>query len=175
MSVKADYSCIVVIGIDSKGDIYVLDIARFKTNKMETYFQNILDLHTKWEFMKIRAEVSVAQEAIVQYIQDRAKDLGMSLKVDRFRPTRNLGSKEERIKAILEPRYENQEVWHYKGGYISMLEEELLQANPKHDDLKDCLASVVSMETVRPRSRRDNEGDNVLHLSTHKRFGGITY
>jgi hypothetical protein len=172
MSVKADYTCIVVIGIDFRGDVYVVDIERFKTNKMETYFQNVLDMHSKWEFMKLRAEVSVAQEAIVQYIQDRAKDMGMALKVDRFRPTRALGTKEERIKAVLEPRYENQEVWHYKGGFIPMLEEELLQANPRHDDLKDCLASCVSMETVRPRARRENE-DNVIQFSTHKRFGGF--
>lgn len=171
-AIKADYTCIVIIGVDHKGDIYVLDINRFKTNKMETYFQSILDMYNKWEFIKIRAEVTAAQDTIVEYIQDRAKDLGMSLKVERYRPNRYQGSKQERIQAILEPRYENQEIWHYKGGHTHMLEEELLQSNPRHDDLKDCLASVVSMETKRPRSPRIGEDDNVLSIKAHPRFGG---
>jgi len=174
-SIKADSSCIVVIGIDHKGDIYVLDINRFKTNKMETYFQNMLDMYNKWEFIRVRAEVTAAQEAIVEYIQDRARDLGMRMKVEKFRPNKYQGSKEERIQAALEPRYENLEVWHYKGGYVSMLEEELLQSNPRHDDIKDALASAVSMETKRPRRPRDNQDNNILELKTHPRFGGIMY
>ncbi len=171
-AVKADYTCIVVIGLNYRGDVYIMDMIRFKTNKMETYFQNVFDMYNKWEFMKIRAEVTVAQDAVAQYIQDRAKDMGMALKVDKYRPTRHEGRKEERIAAILEPRYENQEIWHYKGGYTAMLEEELLQANPRHDDLKDCLASVCSMETKRPRSPRQGE-DTVVHLQAHPRWGGI--
>ena len=56
-----------------------------------------------------------------------------------------------------------------------MLEEELLQANPRHDDLKDCLASVCSMEMRRPRSPRQNE-DTVVEMKSHPRFGGpMTY
>lgn len=173
-AIKADYTCIVVIGVNHKGDIYVLDIERFKTNKMDTYFQSILDMYNKWDFLKIRAEVTAAQEAIVEYITDRARQLGMGLKVEKFRPNKYMGAKEERIKAILEPRYENLEVWHFKGGYIDMLEEELLQANPKHDDLKDCLASACSMDIKKPTQRR-NEEDNVVHLQAHSRFGGIKY
>lgn len=173
-AVKADYTCIVVIGINFRGDIYVLDMNRFKTNKMEVYFQNVFEMYNKWEFMKIRAEVTVAQDAVAQYIQDRAKDQGMALKVDKYRPTRHEGRKEERIAAILEPRYENQEIWHYKGGYTAMLEEELLQANPRHDDLKDCLAAVCSMEIKRPRSPRQGE-DTVIQLQAHPRFGGVSY
>jgi hypothetical protein len=174
-AVKADYTCILVIGVDYRGDIYVLDINRFKTNKMETYFQNILDMYNKWEFLKVRAEVTAAQDTIAQYIQDRAKDLGMGLKVDKFRPNRYQGSKEERIQAILEPRYENQEIWHYKGGYTAMLEEELLQSNPRHDDLKDCLASACSMEIKRPRAPREGEGEGIVQIQAHPRFGGVKY
>jgi hypothetical protein len=169
---KADSSAIVVIGIDYRGEIYVLDMLRFKTNKMEVYFQNVFDLYNKWEFMKIRAEVTVAQDAIAQYIQDRAKDMGMALKVDKYRPNRYEGRKEERIAAVLEPRYENQEIWHYKGGYTNMLEEELMQSNPKHDDLKDCLAAVCSMEINRPRSPRQGEND-VIEIQAHPRWGGM--
>ena len=173
-SVRADSTAIIVIGVDYKGDVYILDMARFKTNKMDVYFQNVFEMYNKWEFTKIRAEVTVAQDAIAQYIQDKAKDLGMALKVDKYRPTRGEGRKEERIAAILEPRYEQKEVWHYKGGYTAMLEEELLQANPRHDDLKDCLAAVCSMEMRRPRSPRADE-NTVVQLQSHPRFGGVAF
>lgn len=172
-AIKADSTCIVVVGINHKGDIYVLDINRFKTNKMDTYFQAILEMYNKWDFIKLRAEVNAAQETIVEYIQDRARQLGMGLKVEKFRPNKYMGAKEERIKAVLEPRYDNLEVWHYKGGYTDMLEEELLQANPKHDDIKDTLASVCSMEMRKPQMRR--EENNVLPFKAHSRFGGVSF
>ena len=171
---KADYTCIVVIGMDHTGDIFVLDIDRFKTKKMETYFQAVLDMCSKWELNRVRAEVTAAQDTIAEYIQDRAKQLGMALKIDRFRPNRYQGSKEERIAAALEPRYENRSIWHFKGGYIDMLEEELLQSNPKHDDLKDCLASAVSGEIKAPRAIR-NDVENIVPLRTHPRFGGVSF
>ncbi len=169
---KADYTALIVIGVNYRGDIYILDMARFKTNKMEVYFQAVFEMYNKWEFLKLRAEITAAQVAIAQYIQDRAKDLGMALKVDKYSPTRHEGRKEERIAAILEPRYENQDMWHYKGGYTAMLEEELLQANPRHDDLKDALAAVCSMEMRRPRSPRAGE-ETVVQLQSHPRFGGV--
>jgi hypothetical protein len=174
-AVKADYTCIVVIGMDYEGQIYVLDIDRFKTKKMETYFQATFDMCSKWEFTRIRAEVTAAQETIAEYIQDRAKDIGLSLRVDKHRPGRQQGSKEERISAALEPRYENLEIWHFKGGYTDMLEEELLQSNPKHDDLKDCLASAVTGDIKRPRTPRQEYQEQVVMLNTHPRFGGVSY
>jgi phage terminase large subunit-like protein len=174
-AVKADYTCIIVIGMDYDGNVYVLDIDRFKTNKNETYFQAIFDMCNKWEFTKIRAEVTAAQETIAEYIQDRAKDLGMSLKVDKTRPTRHQGSKEERIAAALEPRYENLEVYHFKGGYTDMLEEELLKSNTKHDDLKDCLASAVTGDIKRPRAPRQEYQEQVVELRAHPRFGGVAF
>ena len=174
-SVKADYTALVVAGITYTGDIYILDLVRFRTNKMEVYFQNVFDMYNKWEFFKLRAETTVAQITIAQYIQDRAKDLGMALKVEEYRPGRKEGRKEERIAAILEPRYEDQSIWHYKGGYTAMLEEELLQSNPAHDDLKDSLASLCSMEMRRPRSPRSGEENNVVHLQPNSRFGGVQY
>ena len=174
-AIKADYTCIIVIGMDYQGQIYIIDIDRFKTNKMETYFQAVFNMCSKWEFTRIRAEVTAAQETIAEYIQDRAKDIGLSLRVDKHRPTRSQGSKEERISAALEPRYENQEVWHFKGGFTDMLEEELLQANPRHDDLKDCLASAVTGEIKRPRAPRQEYEEQVVQLQAHPRFGGPMY
>ena len=173
LSKKADYSAIVVIGVDGANNIYILDIDRFKTDKINDYYERIERMHQKWEFRRLRAEVTVAQAVIVRDLKDRFKQAGSVISVDEHRPTRHEGSKEERIAAALEPRYENQQIWHYKGGYIPVLEEELIMARPAHDDIKDCLAAVV--ETARaPKSRMSatTQNTNVVFSS---RFGGIAH
>ena len=155
---KADYTAIVVIGIDNSGNIYILDIERFKTDRISGYFEKILHLNNKWSFRKLRAETTVAQKAIVRQLKDLIKEHGLALSIDEYRP--NKGTKEERIAAILEPRYDNHTIWHYRGGNVQILEEELSSRNPPHDDVKDALAAVVDM-AVKPaknynRAKRSN-------------------
>lgn len=173
LSKSADFTSIVVIGIDADSNIYVLDIDRFKTDRTLEYFKHIAALHSRWHFRKLRAEVTVAQQIIVNDIKDYIKKEGMSISVDEYRPSRHEGSKEERIAAALEPRYENLQMWHYEGGYTMVLEEELMQARPAHDDVKDSLASAVAI-AVKPSQKRSGEFFKKSNrLPTHSRFGGI--
>lgn len=172
---RADYTCIVVVGVDGNNNYYVLDIDRFKTNKISDYFNRILRMHKKWEFRKLRAEVSVAQEVIVKDLKENyIRPYGLALSIDEYRPTRHMGTKEERVEAILQPRYDNRQVWHYKGGNCQTLEEELVLQRPPHDDIKDCLAACIDV-CVPP------SGSGVMHSQrgsryqeyVHPRFGGI--
>lgn len=133
-SKRADYTTLIVAGIDSDGFIYVLDIDRFKTDKIAVFFEHVSNMHSRWMFRKLRAEVSVAQKIIVEDLKDNIRKQGMSLAIDEYRPTRNDGAKEERIAAVLEPRYDNQTIWHFRGGYTPALEEELILSRPQHDD-----------------------------------------
>lgn len=169
---KADYTALVVVGIDNEGYIYVLDIDRFKTDKIKVYFDRVQDMHVKWQFKKLRAEVSVAQKVLSNDLKDNIRKEGMSLIVDEHRPNRHQGSKEERIAAVLEPRYENMTIFHHRGGYTPALEEELLLARPQHDDIKDCLASVVEIAKP-PMRKRSLEKTNVLKFNS--RFGGVKF
>lgn len=173
LSKRADYSVVVVIGIDSEGFIYILDIDRFKGERITDYFDVIARLHSKWEFKKLRAEVTVAQAVIVRDLKDRMREEGLNLSVDEYRPSRKEGTKEERIAAALEHKYENMSVWHFKGGYIDVLEEELVMARPPHDDVKDALASAVEI-AVKPKNRRDDDvRSNVVKFAP--RFGGVAF
>lgn len=174
LSKKSDSTAIVVIGIDSDGFIYVLDIDRFKSDKIGEYFNRIVALHSKWEFKKLRGEISVAQAVIVRDLKDKIRSEGLSLSIDEYRPTRSEGTKMERISSALEHRYDNQSIWHFKGGYIDVLEEELILARPAHDDCKDALASVIEI-AVKPKQQgsRDAPGSNVVQF--HSRFGGVAY
>lgn len=173
---RADFTAIVVIGVDRDNQVYVLDIDRFKTDRIPDYYSHILDLHKKWSFRKLAAEVTAAQKTIVRDLKDNYfVPQGLALSVTEIAPTRHQGSKQERMAAILEPRYDNQSIWHYKGGHCQTLEDELVLEHPPHDDCMDALATAVSI-AVAPTGMlaRDRSGrnDNVVW---HPRFGGIMH
>lgn len=173
---KADYSAIVVIGVDHKGNHYILDIERFKTNLISDYFNKILQLHVRWDFRKIRAEVTAAQEIIVKDLKENyIRRHGLALSVEDHRPTRHDGAKAERIEAVLQPKYSNLQMWHYHGGNTQILEEELIQQNPPHDDVKDALANAIEI-CVSPTAQRQS-GQSTSQWQqpgiVNPRFGGI--
>jgi hypothetical protein len=167
----ADYTALVTIGVDELGNYYLLDIDRFRTNKISDYFKAIMDGAEHWGYRKLRAEVTVAQEAIVEELKERIKEAGLAISVDKYRPDRSSGTKEERIEAILKPRYENMAVWHYRGGLCQQLEDELRQQRPAHDDIKDALAQAIDLAVIpRAASKRDKK---IAPITTHPRFGGV--
>lgn len=171
---KSDFSCVVVVGVDGDNNYYVLDIDRFKASKPSEYFSPILKMYEKWGFRKIRAEVSLAQQVIVNDLKDNyIRKNGLSLSIDEYRPSRWIGSKEERILATLEPKYQNNQMWHYQGGNIQILEEELIFQNPAHDDVKDALASAVDF-AIAPVNTYHQQAKQEPAFAFHSRWGGVS-
>lgn len=175
-SKRSDYTAIVIVGIDRDHNIYVLDIDRFKTSRISEMFDHILDLHTKWDFRKMAAEITAAQITIVNELKENyIRPHGLYLSIEEIKNSRVSGTKEERIRAILEPKYDNLAIWHYEGGNCQVLEDELTFEHSAHDDVKDALASCVSIAVPpsgilgRDRPRTSVSG-NIYH---HPRFGGL--
>lgn len=173
-SKRADYTALVVIGIDPTSQIYVLDIERTKTDRIKDYYELILRKHIKWDFRKLRAETTVAQVAIVKELKSSyLVPNGIGLSIDEYHPTREQGSKEERIDNILSNRYDNLQMWHYHGGECQTLEEELVLRKPPHDDIKDALAAAVEI-AIPPMGVAGSSnilGNNVVAFNS--RFGGV--
>jgi len=171
---RSDFTAISVVGIDRENNIYVLEIDRFRTDKISEYFTHIRDLYVKWGFRKLGAEVTAAQKAIVKELKESYfKPYGLYLSVEELAPTRTQGSKQERMSAILEPRYDNQAIWHYRGGNCQTLEDELSLAHPPHDDCMDSLACAISI-SVPPVGVFGREAERKLRLVPNARFGGIS-
>lgn len=171
----ADYTAIVVIGVDCDNNIYVLDIERFRTSDISEYFRYILALYNRWGFRKLCAEVTAAQQAIVKSLkQDYIAPHGLAVKVEEVRPTRHQGSKEERMEATLIPRYDNMQVFHYRGGNTQVLEDELVSTNPPHDDVKDALTTAIE-HAVKPAQQMRNNRREEGNVVWHSRFGGRTF
>lgn len=170
---KSDFTALVVIGIDSDHNIYILDVDRFKTDRIKGYFDSVLKMYRLWGFKKLRAEVTAAQQVIVRDLKDNyIAAEGLPIVVDEYRPSRHEGSKEERMAATLEHRYDNRKMWHYKGGYMSELEEQLVHARPAHDDIKDGLTAAIDIAVAPPRGRNlESKKTNIVY---HPRFGGVS-
>lgn len=167
----SDYTAIVVIGLDYEGFVYVLDIDRFKTEKISEMYEHIRHLYIKWGFRKVRIEMTAAQSVIVQEIKNvYLRPEGLSLSIDEYYPPTKEGAKEERVMAVLQPRYENLSVWHYKGGNCYLLEEELKMRFPPHDDIKDALSNAIEIAVPPRDSGKIRKDDNVIY---HSRFGGV--
>src|SRR3546814_2419358 len=65
-------------------------------------------------------------------------------------------------------------MWHLEGGWTSVLEEELVLSRPLHDDIKDALASAVSIAIAPAKSFSNGVKD--LFTTSNKfdaRFGGV--
>lgn len=173
MGKRSDYTAIVVIGVDKDNNVYVLDIERFKTDKISEYFEAIRSLHIKWNFKKLGAETTAAQRAIVKELKEGyIKPYGLTLSIEELKHASRQGSKEERMAAVLEPRYDNLSIWHYRGGYCQTLEDELVAQYPPHDDVMDALAAAISI-SVPPAGNFNRDLRNVVPITPHPKFGGL--
>ena len=171
LSKRADYTCIVVVGVDSSHNYYVLDIDRFKTNQISEYFKHLLPMYQKWSFRKIRLETTAAQSMVVNDLKDNyIRPYGLALSIDEHHPM--MKSKEERIESALQSRYANKQMWHFVGGNCELLEEELILQRPPHDDIKDCLAATIEISIAPARTATKK---NIVYEQGyyHPRFGGI--
>lgn len=165
---RSDFTAFAVIGVDADGFIFILDLHQFKSDKYEDYYKAAAVLHQKWGFRKLRVETNAGANLIAGYMRDELRRSGSALIIN---PQAARGDKVERIAAILEPRYENNTVFHPREGIISIYEEQLLLARPAHDDLKDAVAGAV--EDSRPPSARATQGHTTKVVPINSRFGGF--
>jgi phage terminase large subunit-like protein len=172
VSNHSDYTVIAVVGIDEDNNYYVLDIDRFKTNKISVMYDRAESVFRKWRFKKMRCEVVAAQRLIVSQFRDYMRSQNIVFTIDEYNPPRTM-NKAERIASILEPRYSNNQIWHYKGGNCQILEEELIMNNPEHDDVKDALAACVEICKSPISSRAWGKKSNIIAFNS--KFGGVAY
>ena len=173
-SERSDYTAIAVIGIDSDGFIFVLDLDRFRTSDFLTYYQRIQALQHQWFFRRLLVETNAAGSLIAQEVENHVRRNGGALVVERRAANSRANSKFEAWASILEPRYHSKSVYHRGGGLTPTLEEELISAKPRHDDLKDALCAAISIATP-PASRKSVDYDKVNEdygNVVHGRFGG---
>ena len=172
-SEKSDYTAIVVVGVDSEGFIYVLDLDRFRTTNFNEYYEAAVRLQQQYGFRKMLVESNAGGGFVAQEIESLVRKNGGNLVVDRKASTSKQGTKQEKWAATLEPRYESKSILHFRGGLTPYLEEEVLSAKPRHDDLKDALTAAISISKPPVQAKldvRSRKNNNVVSLNS--KFGG---
>lgn len=164
---KSDFTAYAVVGRTAKGFVYILDMLQFKTDKYDVYYSNLLSLHSKWMFRKVRIESNAGANVIVNEIKDRARAGGVHLAIE---GKASRAEKHERVAAILEPLYDSASIFHPRGGFVSVYEEQVLLARPAHDDLKDAVSAAIEI-CPKPAGRNTTSryGADII---SHPRFGG---
>jgi hypothetical protein len=170
VSASSDFTVIVIVGVDEDNNYYVLDIDRFKTNKISVMYEHVEKVYRKWRFRKLRCEVVAAQKLIVSQFRDFMRSQNVIFTIDEYYPPKTM-NKQERIASTLEPRYANNQIWHYKGGNCQTLEEELVMTNSEHDDVKDALAACI--EICKAPISNNNWGKRNNIIPFNSRFGGV--
>ncbi len=172
-SERADYTSLVLCGIDAYRNYYVLDVDRYKTKSTKEHYERIMEMHKKWDFRKLVVEGGPAGETVLQTLKEsHFKPNGIMISTEIVKVPRNEGTKEEQIRAILEPLYQNTQVWHYRGGNCQILEDELVLRHPPHDDCKDAVANAFKVIKP-PTFNLSANTDNVIDLQYHPRWGGV--
>lgn len=135
-SEEADYTVVMVSGVDAIGQIYILEYVRERCSPIET-IEHIFRLAGKWNVSKIGIEGVAYQRALQWFLEDEMRRRNEYYLVEELVAD---SDKERRIKG-LQPRYAVGGVFHKS--YMTDLEEELLRF-PKgaHDDLADCVAYI---------------------------------
>ena len=166
---SADYTVITVGAIDTIGNRYVLAIDRYKTDKISVTQEKLREHFIKYKYKKLRIEAVAGFKLVAQDLADNLIDAGIRVPVDLYTPSPN-EAKAARINNILEPLYQAQAVYHYRGGNCQILEDELVSVNPLNDDTKDSWAMCVDLMTI-PIVRR--QAQNKRRVFFHPRFGGV--
>lgn len=168
----SDWTAIIVLGMDSEGFYYVLDILQFRTSKFTVYYKKLIQLHDTWKFRKVYIETNSAGKLIKQEIDSLIKENEKAIITFGKARGKNDGSKQERWSIVLEPKYEAKLVYHRRCGYVHELEDQLKKQRPKFDDIKDAL--TVGMENIKKPKLRDIRASNANAEIpvANKRFGG---
>lgn len=167
ISKTADYTTLVVVGVDEDGYRYVLDIQRYKTDQISKMGEMLFSAYVKWRFKIFRIETNAAQGLVAKQLQNDMRAKGAVFKWDMQSARKE---KHMRIMSILEPMYAQRMIFHYKGGNNEFLEDELIATKTAHDDVSDALAAcmeVVPMKLIARRSKKTNV------LKFNSRFGGV--
>jgi predicted phage terminase large subunit-like protein len=160
----ADYTVIMVTGIDALNQIYVLDYIHERLNPSQT-IEGIFTLAKKWEVKAIGIEGVAYQRSLQWFFEEEMKRRNEYYLVEELKADVD---KERRIKG-LQPRYAIGSVYH-RTNMTSLEEELLLFPKAANDDLADALAYVPqiafpgkSLETV-PQPENERVQAHRLHV-----------
>jgi predicted phage terminase large subunit-like protein len=157
---EADYTAMVVVGIDHFGYWYILDIFRDRVTPSQLISQ-IFYLNEQWRPLDIGVEDVAFQKTLQYSLHEEMRKRDIYLPLREVKP--QLRSKDERIRG-LQPLYANGMIYHNKDlVYNEYLEDELMRyPRARHDDIVDAFSYAKDIVNT-PKRQRDQHYDSVSY------------
>lgn len=146
LSKDADYTAMVVVGVDEWNNLFILDITRARLSPNEI-IEEIFRLNDKWLPNDVAMEQVAFQKVLGYTLREDPRFKQHPFHITELKP--NERNKDQRIKG-LQPLYENGKVFHNRTLANNIyLEDELVRfPRSTHDDIIDGLA--YSQDVVYP-------------------------
>lgn len=154
----ADYTAIMVVGVNKDNHWFILDCSYGRYDPTET-IDEIFRMVGKWSPQKVGVEKVAYQAAMHHFLDKEMPKRNMFFTITQLKAQRK---KEERISA-LQPRFSAGSIWIPRdaGSWWDELKGEMLAfPHGLHDDLLDALAYVEQI-AVSPLKRRGKWKDNI--------------
>ena len=155
----ADYTVITSTGMCPNGNLYVLEIARFRTADPYDMIEEMFVMLEKWHGETLNIEAQIFQMAIVKQFEremEKRKQYYAINEIKRPRDAAKLG----RIKAIAPAVRLGKILWQHD---MLELEDELNQVTAtrlgKHDDILDTLSDAWVVQNEAVVEKREMEPD----------------
>lgn len=166
---KADNTVIMVGGIDSERNLYVLDYSYGKYLPFKIV-EEMYRLANKWHMYACHVEV-VAFQQVLAYLIKQSFNKFRPIVVKEYRPK---GEKKGRIKTMLEPYFKNCKVWmmKYMATNAKLTEEiEYFPQEGVSDDFLDVMAMIV--EVCQPTAEKPKVRRPLPRYGANMKYGGI--
>lgn len=159
---EADYTAMVVVGVDEFGMVYVLDIVRDRLTPNDIN-NEVFRLASIYSPIKIGIEDVAFQKSLQYSLTEEMHKRNKYLPMQPLRPAGR--NKDQRIRG-LQPLYANGRILHSRHvEKIQFLEDELLRfPRGKHDDTIDALSYMLDIPVYKPKRRNKENRTNKRYL-----------
>lgn len=164
----ADNTCLMVGGLDHEQNLYIFDakVGKFTPNQT---IEHIFTLADKWKLHGVTIENVGFQAALCYSLRDAMRKR-RPLVIREYKP-HNLGKKEERIIAALEPVFTNDKIYmtSWMAQVPQLMEEiEFFGANGIKDDCLDAMSVIVQTAIATPMRK-----PRVPTKTFNSKYGGV--
>lgn len=138
---SADYTAMVVSGVDIFGNIFILDVWRGKVQPSDL-INKIFELCETWHPNQVGIETVAYQKALAYSIREQMQVKRRYLPIVEVQPHER--TKDQRIKG-LQPLYENRKIFHPDNHRLKFFFEQELIEFPRggHDDMIDAFSYAL--------------------------------
>lgn len=146
LKTAADYTAVVVVGLDARMKVYVIEILRKKQKPLQT-IEDLIQLYHKHDPVFVGIETQVFQRVIADWLRERCKALNLTMRIREVKRD-DTETKHQRILG-LQPKVENGMFFivdncpHKQDLVLEMVRYTMKGTKAQHDDMVDALSDIV--------------------------------